>query len=207
MRDINPYLRSIWDVAVAVAILPVILLLAILVAFENKGSVFFTQTRLDERGRKFRILKFRTMVANPEEILDEITSRSEPRVTPLGRLMRDTSLDELPQFFNVLRGSLTETNQVMAGPEKNSGAWLIDPPGLRADRILRFVFSKKAHESIFSQIIADMREEHAEALFANESKKAWWIVVRGHIGLILAIIAYLGATVLKKISGVWTLLP
>jgi hypothetical protein len=72
---------------------------------------------------------------------------------------------------------------------------------------MRFVFSKKAFETVFAQAVQDMRDEHAEALSRNENEKALWIVFRDHVGISLAAIAYLGVTIGKRVSGIWKLLP
>ena len=82
------------------------------------GSVLFRQTRVGLNKRQFQIYKFRTMVANAEQIQDELLPMNEmagpvfkitndPRVTPLGRILRKTSIDELPQLFNVLKGEMS----------------------------------------------------------------------------------------------------
>ena len=110
------------DVAVALAVLtllaPLLLVVAALVALTSRGPVLFAQERVGEHGRVFRMLKFRTMYADAEARLPEVAHlnegeaalfkiRDDPRVTPLGRVLRRWSLDELPQFWNVLRGEMS----------------------------------------------------------------------------------------------------
>jgi exopolysaccharide biosynthesis polyprenyl glycosylphosphotransferase len=97
---------------------PVFALVAALVKLDSPGPAFFTQERVGGGGRRFRIVKFRTMVDGAEKRRDELLSRSlyndprlfkvpdDPRVTGLGRWLRRTSLDELPQLVNVLRGEM-----------------------------------------------------------------------------------------------------
>jgi lipopolysaccharide/colanic/teichoic acid biosynthesis glycosyltransferase len=89
------------------------------VKLESPGPVFFTQERVGRGGRRFRIIKFRTMVDGAEKRRDELLSRSvysdarlfkvpnDPRMTRVGRWLRRTSIDELPQLFNVLRGEMS----------------------------------------------------------------------------------------------------
>lgn len=84
---------------------------------------------------------------------------------------------------------------------------LVAAPGNRAGSILKFVFSKKAFETVFAQAIVDMRDEHAEALSEGLMHKARWILVRDHLGLGLTVAAYLAATVGKKVMGVWNMIP
>ena len=101
---------------------PILLVLAILVGIDNKGSVLFAHRRIGRNGREFPCYKFQTMVANADEVLVKYLSENEdarkewessfkltddPRVTRLGAFLRKTSLDELPQVFNVLKGEMS----------------------------------------------------------------------------------------------------
>jgi exopolysaccharide biosynthesis polyprenyl glycosylphosphotransferase len=99
-------------------LLPLLLLLAVLIKLTSAGPIFFAQERLGYNKRLFRMYKFRTMVANAPQLQAQLEHLNEaggpvfkikddPRVTPLGRILRKTSLDELPQLFNVLRGDLS----------------------------------------------------------------------------------------------------
>jgi lipopolysaccharide/colanic/teichoic acid biosynthesis glycosyltransferase len=98
--------------AVALLLLsPLIAALAIAVRVSSEGPVFFRQWRLGRHGAPFSILKFRTMVQNAPDLRNPDGSTSsgpaDPRVTPLGRWLRATSLDELPQLWNVLIGEMS----------------------------------------------------------------------------------------------------
>ena len=97
---------------------PLMLLITILIKLNDGGSVLFTQERVGLNGRLFRCYKFRTMVMNAEELLDQIKEKNEadgpvfkiendPRITKIGRFLRKTSLDEFPQFLNVIRGEMS----------------------------------------------------------------------------------------------------
>jgi len=87
--------------------LPIILLGAILVKLTSRGPALYSQTRLGLGGKPFRLYKLRTMVHECESVSGPCWSTPEdPRVTPLGRILRRTHIDELPQFWNVLRGDL-----------------------------------------------------------------------------------------------------
>ena len=114
--------KRLVDVAASALVLvllsPFILVIAILVKLQDRGPVFFRQTRIGLHGRPFKMIKFRTMVPNAEAQLDELAGRNEiigpafklsddPRVTRFGRLLRRTSLDELPQFWNALIGQMS----------------------------------------------------------------------------------------------------
>src|SRR5262249_58643819 len=92
----------------AVPALPVIALAAVLVKLTSRGPAFYTQTRVGRGGRLFTIYKLRTMIHNCESLTGPRWSiPGDPRVTPVGWLLRATHLDELPQLLNVLRGDMS----------------------------------------------------------------------------------------------------
>jgi lipopolysaccharide/colanic/teichoic acid biosynthesis glycosyltransferase len=105
--------------AIALILLsPLLLAIAIAVRLRDPGPVLFRQTRVGVHGRPFRMLKFRTMVADAEDQLGELVRfdelrepmfklKQDPRVTRVGRLFRRLSIDELPQLINVLRGDMS----------------------------------------------------------------------------------------------------
>lgn len=113
MRKINLLLKRVFDFLLtligAIIISPVMLIIAILIKSSSKGPIFFVQERLGHRGKVFKIYKFRTMVVNAEHIGTGImiNEKSDPRITKIGRFLRSTSLDELPQIFNVIRGDMS----------------------------------------------------------------------------------------------------
>ena len=94
---------------VLLLIAPLLLVIALLVATTSSGPVFFAQTRYGLDGRPFNMLKFRTMTVTEDGATRGLQQarRDDPRVTPLGRILRRWSLDELPQLFNVLDGSMS----------------------------------------------------------------------------------------------------
>jgi exopolysaccharide biosynthesis polyprenyl glycosylphosphotransferase len=103
--------KRVFDVAVSAAVLvatlPLFIVFAILIKRESKGPVFFRQTRIGQGGKPFEMIKFRTM--HVQECGDAVAPKNEndPRVTKVGRLLRRYSLDELPNFINVLRGDMS----------------------------------------------------------------------------------------------------
>jgi exopolysaccharide biosynthesis polyprenyl glycosylphosphotransferase len=115
-------LKRVLDVALSLLVLlflaPLLLVVAALVKLTSEGPVFFLQDRLGLNKRRFRICKFRTMVADAEQkqvALEHLNEQqgpvfkihADPRITPLGRILRKTSIDELPQLFNVLKGEMS----------------------------------------------------------------------------------------------------
>ncbi len=90
-----------------VVLSPLFLALAILIKLSDGGPVFFLQERIGKGGRPFRLRKFRTMVPNAERIGGQLTVGGDARITPMGRRLRGTKLDELPQLLNVLVGEMS----------------------------------------------------------------------------------------------------
>jgi exopolysaccharide biosynthesis polyprenyl glycosylphosphotransferase len=100
------------------ALSPLMLFFSIAIKLDSRGPVFFRQLRVGRHGKKFHVLKFRTMVPDAEDLKDALRHRNEaaeglfkiaddPRVTRIGKLLRKSSLDELPQLFNVLEGKMS----------------------------------------------------------------------------------------------------
>ncbi|MFZ3217907.1 MAG: sugar transferase [Candidatus Acidiferrales bacterium] len=114
--------KRMLDVAISFVLLvflsPVLLVVAALIKLTSKGPVFFRQQRMGVNKRQFEIYKFRTMVPNAEEMIDALEDLNEvsgpvfkimddPRVTAIGKILRRTSIDELPQLFNILKGDMS----------------------------------------------------------------------------------------------------
>ena len=113
MRTLNLILKRLIDICGSlfglVILSPLFIIIAISIKLTSEGPVIFKQERLGKNGRVFKIYKFRTMVVNAENIGDGLTvkSESDSRITKVGRILRKTSLDELPQLFNVLVGHMS----------------------------------------------------------------------------------------------------
>ena len=118
--------KRFFDIIVAsallFALLPLMLFVALVIFSSERGSVLYGHSRIGYKGRKFRCLKFRSMVPDADKVLAEHLSssptakaewdatqklRNDPRITPVGRFLRTTSLDELPQLINVVRGDMS----------------------------------------------------------------------------------------------------
>jgi lipopolysaccharide/colanic/teichoic acid biosynthesis glycosyltransferase len=104
-------LKRIFDIIAVALVLPAILpVMGVLVFFvrrDSPGPVFFKQQRIGFLGKPFRVYKFRSMVQNAETLGSSVTAREDPRITPLGRVLRKTKLDELPQLLNVFIGDMS----------------------------------------------------------------------------------------------------
>ena len=128
--------KRVFDVVAAagglVLLAPTLVILAVLVRLDSPGPVLFTQVRIGRDGKPFRLLKLRSMVRDAEQRLDELRAineadgplfklRADPRVTRVGRFIRATSLDELPQLWNVLRGDMSLVGPRPALPSEVAG--------------------------------------------------------------------------------------
>lgn len=135
MRKFNLFLKRTFDIVVSLVcvilftVIPVMIIVPITIRLSSKGPAIFKQTRVGKDGKTFVMYKFRTMIleqydANGVEIM------SENRITKIGRLLRKTSLDELPQLFNVLNGTMS-----IVGPRP-----MLDyqAPRCRGEEVLRF---------------------------------------------------------------------
>ena len=98
---------------------PIFLILAIIIKLDSKGPVFFAHTRYGKDGKKFKMYKFRTMYENAQDMINDFTPeqmkewkenfklQDDPRITKVGKFLRKTSLDELPQIVNIMKGDLS----------------------------------------------------------------------------------------------------
>ena len=98
---------------------PLFIIISLVVKISSKGSVFFIHERIGFQGKKFKLIKFRTMVDNAEDMIAAFTPeqkkeweenfklKDDPRITKIGKFLRKTSLDELPQLINILKGDMS----------------------------------------------------------------------------------------------------
>lgn len=116
------FFKRLFDIMAAsmgiILLLPVFLVTAAAIKLGSKGPVLFKQTRLGKKGAYFKMLKFRSMVVNAEAMLKDLKEKNEvsghmfkmkndPRITKVGKIIRKTSIDELPQLFNVVKGDMS----------------------------------------------------------------------------------------------------
>lgn len=109
----------VWSLIGLIVLSPVFIILSILVKTTSEGPVFFAHKRVGKGGKTIKIYKFRSMVTNAEELIKQFTPEqkaeyeknfkleNDPRVTKVGKFMRKTSLDELPQLINILKGDIS----------------------------------------------------------------------------------------------------
>ena len=111
MSDTELCIKRAFDTVVSVAMLvllsPLYLILTLLVWYSSKGPVFYRQERIGLHGLPFEIIKFRTMCVHAETETPQLSADNDPRITKVGKWMRKYRLDELPQFWNILRGDMS----------------------------------------------------------------------------------------------------
>lgn len=130
-----------------IVLIPILLAVGIAIRLESKGSVIFSQERIGKEGKIFKMYKFRSMVANAEELKEKLNSKNEmsgpmfkmkedPRVTKVGKFIRKTSIDEFPQLFNILKGEMSLVGPRPSLPKEvmNFEDWMLErlevKPGL-----------------------------------------------------------------------------
>lgn len=109
------YFKRVLDIIISITLLPIFAIITICIApiiyFTDKGHIFYNANRLGKNGREFKMYKFRTMKENCEDIRNEDGStyngENDPRVTKIGKILRKTSIDELPQLLNVIKGDMS----------------------------------------------------------------------------------------------------
>ena len=122
LSPVHAKIKRFMDISLSllamVLLAPLFLIVPLLIKLTDRGPVFHTQTRCGYNGKTFRLYKFRSMVPNAERLLPQLVDfdsmaepvfkiENDPRVTRIGRILRKTSIDELPQLFNVLKGALS----------------------------------------------------------------------------------------------------
>lgn len=110
---------SIVSLAGLILLSPLFVLVATMIRLTSRGPVFFRQERIGRGFRPFKILKFRTMVPDAPKLGGQLTAGKDPRITPIGRFLRKTKLDELPQLINVFLGDMS-----FVGPRPEVGRYV-----------------------------------------------------------------------------------
>jgi exopolysaccharide production protein ExoY len=136
----------IFSISAMLACLPLFLLISLIVLFSSPGKILYSHKRVGRGGKIFPCYKFRTMYSDADERLEDLLSsdpklheewlasrklKDDPRITPIGKFLRKASLDELPQFWNVIRGDLS-----VVGPRPLVPAEVSEYLGNKADKIL-----------------------------------------------------------------------
>lgn len=147
-KKLSLKLKRIFDLVVGVGVLILtavpMLIISIKIATESHGGVFYRQERITTYGKKFRIHKFRTMVANADQIGSTVTVSDDNRITPTGAFLRKYRLDELPQVFDVLAGDMSfvgirpEATKFVKKYKPEYYATLLLPAGITSETSIRY---------------------------------------------------------------------
>ena len=147
-KKVSLKLKRIFDIVAATGVLIVtaipMIVISIKIARESEGGVFYRQERITQYGKKFRIHKFRTMVANADKIGSAVTVSGDSRITPTGAFLRKYRLDELPQVFDVLSGNMSfvgtrpEVAKYVKKYTKEMRATLLLPAGITSEASIEY---------------------------------------------------------------------
>lgn len=147
-KKLSLRLKRAFDIVAATCILIItaipMIIIAIRIATESKGGVFYRQERVTTYGKKFKIHKFRTMVADADQIGSAVTVSGDNRITPTGAFLRKYRLDELPQVFDVLSGNMSfvgtrpEVTKYVKKYTKEMRATLLLPAGITSEASIRY---------------------------------------------------------------------
>lgn len=111
MNFINKILKRLLDIVASgigiIILSPILIIISIIIKITSRGPIFFKQVRVGKNEKKFKILKFRTMIVDAEKVGKQITVGNDPRITRIGSFLRKYKLDELPQLINVFIGNMS----------------------------------------------------------------------------------------------------
>jgi lipopolysaccharide/colanic/teichoic acid biosynthesis glycosyltransferase len=179
--------KRLFDILVSALALilasPILLLAALAVKLSSPGPIFFRQKRVGRNFQPFWIYKFRTMIVDAPQRGPQITAGEDPRITRVGRLLRKTKLDELPQLWNVLRGDMS-----FVGPRPEVPRYvemfaddymeiLTVRPGITDPASLKF-----RHESDILGRAADPEAEYVQRILPEKIALAKQYIARSSLG-------------------------
>lgn len=147
-KKISLIAKRLFDIVASLVLIvivsPVLVAVAVMIKLDSEGSVFYRQERVTQYGRHFRIYKFRTMVQDADRIGSHVTVGNDPRITRVGAKIRSRRIDELPQLFNVLGGSMTfvgtrpEAVKYVEAYTAEMKATLLLPAGVTSSASIRY---------------------------------------------------------------------
>lgn len=147
------YLKRIFDLFSSIIgiilLIPIIVPIIILIKFSSKGPLFFVQKRVGKNFKEFNLYKFRSMVVDAPNLGPSVTAGDDPRITRVGKIIRRTKIDELPQLFNVIKGDMS-----LVGPRPE---------------VIKFVNKKKEDYTIVLSVLPGITD-NAAIEYVNEEK-------------------------------------
>lgn len=169
----NRFIKRLFDIVVSfiglIVTFPIIVISAFLVQVKYKESGFFTQSRIGKDGKEFKIIKIKTMSSNIE-FNTTVTTKSDPRITELGKIFRKTKIDELPQLINVFKGDMSFVgprpdvkNLVYTIPEEVREIFLSIRPGITGPATIKY---RNEEETLAS--VEDPQQYNEEVIFPDK---------------------------------------
>lgn len=174
-KKLSLILKRLFDIVVSVIMIgilfPIMVIIAILIITDSKGGIFYRQERITRYGRKFRIYKFRTMVANADKIGTQVTVSDDSRITKIGKKLRKYRLDEIPQLLNILAGDMTfvgvrpESVHYVKHYTPEMMATLLLPAGLTSEASIRYRDEAKMLDNV-----SDVDKVYIEKILPEKMK-------------------------------------
>ncbi|MEG1913180.1 MAG: sugar transferase [Cloacibacillus sp.] len=174
-------LKRVFDVVTAILMLavlsPLLLAISLAIILDSNGGVFFRQERITQYGEKFKIFKFRTMIANADKLGAQVTVKDDARVTKIGRTLRKYRLDELPQLLNIIAGDMSfvgtrpEVEKYVRQYNDEMYATLLLPAGVTSETSIMYKDEEKllaraesADEAYISKVLPEKMEYNLKSL-------------------------------------------
>ncbi len=176
---------------------PVIIGTSIIIAADSKGGVFFKQERVTQYGRRFRIFKFRTMVANAESLASQVTTNHDMRITKIGKTLRKYRLDEIPQLINIITGDMSfvgtrpEVPRFVNEYTAEMFATLLLPAGLTSQASIKYKdearlleTSENVDEAYIHKVLPEKMRYNLESVKQFSLFKEFWTMIETVIAVI-----------------------
>lgn len=188
------FLKRVFDIIGAIIVLPfviiIILLLAPIIYFTDRGPIFYNASRTGKYCKQFKMFKLRSMYVNSPDLRNAdgstFNSDNDPRVTPIGRFMRKTSLDEFPQFLNVLLGDMS-----FVGPRPTLGNTTLKFEDLEGDRKMRYTVKPGITgyaQAYFRNSISQEEKFRYDAEYAE--KISFWLDIKILFATVFSVLAH-----------------
>jgi len=171
-KKVHLFLKRLLDILMSIILLiilsPVFLIVAALIKIDSKGKVFYRQERITQYGRKFKILKFRTMVENADKMGELVTVEGDSRITRVGKKIRKYRIDEIPQLINILMGDMSfvgtrpEVEKFVNLYTDRMKATLLMPAGVTSKASIKF----KDEDEIISKYLSN--EEKLDLIYKEK---------------------------------------
>ena len=173
LSSYNRFIKRSFDIIVSfiglIFTFPIIMIAALLVRIKYKESGFFTQTRISKDGKEFKIIKIKTM-SSRVKFDTTVTTKNDPRITPLGKIFRKTKIDELPQLINVLKGDMSfvgprpDVKELIESiPEEERELFLSIRPGITGPATIKY----RNEEEILASV-EDSQTYNDEVIFPDK---------------------------------------